>query len=59
MKEPQSPCLFCDERHIGCHIGCGGYKLFKKQMEEYKEHITEQKIIENQMEAIEIKRFRK
>lgn len=59
MKEPEAPCLFCSERHLGCHTACDKYNKFKHDRKEYREHITKQKVEENQMEELELKRFRK
>lgn len=59
MKRPEAPCLFCCARKLGCHANCEPYKEYQKASKEYREHITQQKIEENQLEEIEIKRFRK
>ena len=59
MKRPEAPCLFCCARALGCHTGCKPYKEFQKAIKEYREHITAQKIEENEMEELELKRFRK
>lgn len=59
MKRPEAPCLFCCGRHLGCHAECEAYKEFEHARKEYREHITKQKVEENQMKEIEIKRFTK
>lgn len=59
MIRPESPCLFCCARKLGCHTDCKEYNEFTKACKEYREHITKQKVEENQMEEIELKRFRK
>ena len=59
MKEPEAPCLFCDERHLGCHTECDKYKEFTYDRKVYRESITKQKIEENEITDIEIKRYRK
>lgn len=59
MKRPEAPCISCNERHLGCHAECLKYKKYEHAQKKYREHITKQKVEENQMEEIEIKRFRK
>lgn len=59
MREPEAPCLFCDERHVGCHTECDKYKAYTKERKAYREHITKQKVEENQLEEIELNRFRR
>ena len=59
MKRPEAPCLFCDERYVGCHIECAKYKEYQAKQQEYREHITQQKVEENKLEEIEVQRFRR
>lgn len=58
MKRPEAPCIFCCARHLGCHVDCRAYKEYEHAQKEYRENISKQKIEENQLQEIEIKRFR-
>lgn len=35
MKKPQSTCLNCKKRYVGCHSECEEYIEFKKQLDIY------------------------
>lgn len=59
MIRPESPCLFCTRRHIGCHTKCDKYNQYSKEQKEYREHISKQRFDDNEIETIEIQRFRK
>ena len=59
MKQPEAPCLFCDERELGCHVTCDKYRKYAKEQKKYREYITRQRLEEDDIEAIEIQRFRK
>lgn len=59
MKRPEAPCIFCCARKLGCHANCDQYKKYQKEQKEYREYITAQKVEENKLEEIEVKRFRK
>lgn len=53
MKQPESPCLGCTDRAIGCHIVCGKYISFSKLCEEFraeKKRIAEENRILNDIE---------
>lgn len=55
MREPASPCVSCNDRHVGCHSTCDGYAewkakehlykkwLYVKRHPEIKEYITEKR----------------
>ena len=58
MKKPEAPCLFCDEKEVGCHIDCDKYKAFKKAQEEYNEVVKRGRLQDSTMRRVEIKRFR-
>lgn len=59
MKIPEAPCISCNERRLGCHAECPKYKEYEHAQKKYREHVAEQKIAENILEEIEVKRFRK
>lgn len=37
MKDPQSTCLYCRERDVGCHGRCVAYKDYQREVEAYRE----------------------
>lgn len=37
MKKPESSCVGCPDRKLGCHSECVKYEEFLKLQEEYKE----------------------
>lgn len=34
MYNEECPCKKCEERSVGCHASCNGYKEFKAKLEE-------------------------
>lgn len=59
MRIPESPCLDCKKRRVGCHATCKAYKEYECAQKEYREHVTKQKMEENELIGIEIQRFKK
>ena len=43
MKEPLSPCLFCDEKEVGCHIDCKKYNSFREEHHKWKIKVGQEK----------------
>ena len=41
MKRPESPCLKCTDRRLGCHADCKIYADFKADAEAYNNLIRE------------------
>lgn len=37
MKKPESPCLNCSDRYLGCHSKCDLYDKFKQDIKLLKE----------------------
>ncbi len=59
MKQPEAPCLGCEERYIGCHSVCEKYQEFTHLLELWREekHRTyEENRILNDIEHSRIKR---
>lgn len=59
MKEPQAPCLFCDEKHVGCHIECEKYNSYKEQHHKWSEAVKAEKTKEHELTRMEIERYRR
>lgn len=59
MKEPQAPCLFCDEKQVGCHIECVKYNTYKKEHHKWSEIVKAEKIKEHSLQRIELNRYQK
>lgn len=43
MIKPNSPCLDCKDRYVGCHIDCEGYKVYEEALEKYHRVVNENK----------------
>ena len=59
MKEPQAPCLNCEERHAGCWTECDKYNKYKKEHAQWADKVKSEKIKEHDMSRMEINRYRK
>ena len=59
MKEPQAPCLFCDDKKVGCHINCEKYNNFKIEHNNWNRTIQIEKNKEQNLRDIEIRRHTK
>ena len=35
MRKPQSTCLKCKKRYVGCHSECEDYLEYRRQLEAY------------------------
>lgn len=51
--KPQSPCLECEERIIGCHAACEKYEEYRSELEEWKKTVRAKK-----QEGAEASKFR-
>lgn len=51
--KPQSPCLECEERIIGCHAACEKYEQYRSELEEWKKTVRAKK-----QEGAEASKFR-
>ena len=49
MVKPLAPCMYCSDRHIGCHGMCDRYKAYTEAHEELKESIRQQKFVHNSL----------
>ena len=59
MKEPQAPCLFCDEKRVGYHIKCERYNNYKKEHSKWSDIVKAEKIKEHNLQRMELKRYQK
>ena len=41
--KPQSPCLECEEREIGCHAQCEKYEEYRSELEAWKQTVKAKK----------------
>lgn len=51
--KPQSPCLECEEREIGCHAQCEKYAEYRSGLEAWKQTVKA-----NKQEGAEATKFR-
>lgn len=59
MKEPQSPCMGCKKRYIGCHDKCDIFLAYKTEYAKWCELIAKAKDEETALDMVERKRFEK
>ena len=43
MIKPNSPCLNCKDRKIGCHVDCEGYKDYEEALDKYHRLVNKNK----------------
>lgn len=41
MRRPESPCVGCTERVLGCHVCCERYIAFQQQNKAYHQLVAE------------------
>ena len=46
MKKPNSPCLGCPDRSVGCHTTCMKYADYVRRAEIWRKYIQQQKLPE-------------
>jgi len=57
--KPNSPCLDCSDRQLGCHATCGRYFDFKNKSEEFKQLVSDIKTKEDLAISYEVNDMRK
>ena len=43
MVRPESPCLDCERRQVGCHAECDDYIGYRERLKVYKDKVLEER----------------
>ena len=46
MLQPVAPCKDCKNRIVNCHSKCKLYLQYRKELDEYKEQIKQEKMLD-------------
>lgn len=57
--KPQSPCLGCKERAVGCHADCPRYAEYRNELDDWKQNVLEQIKAEKLADSYEARKIRR